>query len=239
MGDYMKRNLRAESEMRSVAANVTAADSCLAALRGLAPCVVAAAMAAFLQVPAARADDSTAKTFVQQSIDKSFAILKDTSLAEQERDMKFRAFLGSIIDIKRVAVFALGPYAQNASPKQIDNFVNSFSDYFLNMFHAGLDQGLGGETIAVTGSTTRAADDVIVTASIAGADGGSQSDIPMNLSFRVRKNAAGKDVIVDVLLGGISVAVTQRDEFSSYLQQHGGNIEQLSAELERRVASAR
>lgn len=228
----MNRNLRA----RSIAANVTLIDACMAAARGSAPCFFAAAVALLLRIPAAQADTPAAETFVQQSIDKSFAILKDPSLAQPERDTRLRALLRSIIDIKRVAMFALGPYARDASSKQKDEFVNAFSDYFMNMFHSGLDHSLGGETIAVTGSKERSADDVIVTASIAGADAASQSDMPMNLSFRVRKDAAGNEVIVDVLLGGISMAVTQRDEFSSYLQQHGGNIEQLSAELERRVA---
>ena len=105
------------------------------------------------------------------------------------------------------------------------------------MFHSELDQSSGGGTIAVTGATARAADDVIVTASVAGAAMRSPTGVPMTLGFRVRKNAAGNDTIVDVLVGAISLAVTQRDEFSSYLQQHGGNIDQLSAELEKRAAA--
>ena len=60
--------------------------------------------------------------------------------------------------------------------------------------------------------------------------------MPMSLAFRVRKNPAGNDMIVDVLNGAISMAVTQSDELSSYLQQHGGNIDELSAELEKRAA---
>jgi phospholipid transport system substrate-binding protein len=111
--------------------------------------------------------------------------------------------------------------------------VNAFSDYFMNMFH--LDQSLGGGTIAVIGATARAADDVIVT--VAAADASPSTGTAMNLAFRVRKNAAGKDTIVDVMVGAISMAATQRDEFSSYLQQHGGNIDQLSAELEKRAAA--
>jgi hypothetical protein len=57
--------------------------------------------------------------------------------------------------------------------------------------------------------------------------------MPMSLAFRVRKNPAGNDMIVDVLIGAISMA---GDELSSYLQQHGGNIDELSAELEKRAA---
>jgi phospholipid transport system substrate-binding protein len=205
----------------------------MAAARALAPFFFAGAVAVLLRIPAAHADATTAETFVRQSVDKSFAILKDTSLAQQEREIRFRALLRSVIDVKRVAMFTLGPYAHDASDKQIDDFVNAFSDYFMNMFH--LDQSLGGGTIAVTGATARGADDVIVT--VAGADASPSTGTPMNLAFRVRKNAAGDDMIVDVLVGAISMAVTQRDDFSSYLRQHGGNIEKLSAELEERAAA--
>jgi len=198
---------------------------------------VACAVALLCGVPAAHADATSAKTFVQQSVDKEFAILKDTSLVQQERETRSRALLGSIIDIKRVAMFALGPYARDASDIQIADFVSAFSDYFLNMFHSDLDQSSGGGTVAITGATARAADDVIVTASVAGANTRSATGAPMNLAFRVRKNAAGNDTIVDVLLGAISMAVTQRDDFSSYLQQHSGNIDELSAELEKRAAA--
>ena len=236
----MKRNLKSEVETCPIAANVTGLDSCMAAARALAPYIFAGALALLLRIPAAHADATdatTAETFVQQSVDKEFAILNDTSLAQQERETRSRALLRSIIDVKRVAMFALGPYARDASDKQIDDFVNAFSDYFLNMFHINLDPGSGGGTIAVIGSTARAADDVIVTASVAGADARSSTGTPINLAFRVRKNAAGNDTIVDVLVGPISLAVTQRDEFSSYLQQHGGNIGQLSAELEKRAVA--
>jgi phospholipid transport system substrate-binding protein len=231
----MNRNLRAERETRAIAATVR--DFCMVGARALGPYCFAGVAGLLWQVPAAHADATLAETFVQQSVDKEFAILKDASLAQQERETRSRALLRSIIDIKRVAMFALGPYARDASDKQIGDFVNAFSDYFLNMFHSDLDQSSGRGTIAVTGATARGADDVIVTASVAGADAQSPTGMPMNLSFRVRKNAAGNEVIVDVLVGAISMAVTQRDEFSSYLQQHGGSIDQLSAELEKRAAA--
>ena len=192
-------------------------------------------MAFVLQSLRADAAETPSEIFVQQNIDKGFAILNDTSLALQERENRFRALLRSFVDVKRVAIFALGPYARGASDKQIDGFVSAFADYFTNMFHFDLHQNLGGQTIAVTGSTVRAADDVIVTASVVGADTSSGAGMPMSLAFRVRKNAAGNDTIVDVLIGGISMALTERDEFSSYLQQHGGNIDMLAAVLEARA----
>jgi phospholipid transport system substrate-binding protein len=227
------RNLRMKNKSRSAAANL----SPMSCFRACAPYFFAGVVALLLQVPPAHAEASPAETFVQQSVEKGFAILKDTNIPPQEREMQFRALMRSIFDFKRVGVFALGPYAKGASDKQIDDFVNAFADYFMTMFHFDSEQNPVGQGIMVTGATARGSDDVIVTAKVAGADAGSAAGMPMDLAFRVRKNAAGNDTIVDVLVGGISMAVTERDAFLSYLQQHSGNIEQLSAELEKRVAS--
>ena len=230
----MTRNFRAESTNRSTTTNSPVIYSYSNAL---VPCIFTAAIALFAPIPPAHAATTPAETFVQQSVSKGFAILKDGSLTKQERTSQFRAFMRSTIDFKRMGVFALGSYAQKASDKQIDDYVTAFSDYLMSMFHLDQDQDVGGQAIAVTGSKTRSADDVIVNASLGGADASSPTGMPVNLAFRVRKNAAGNDMIADILLGGVSVAVTQRDEFSSFLQQHAGNIALLSAELERRAAA--
>lgn len=229
----MTRNYR---RTRSPAAKARAIDACMAASRKLVPLILAGAAALMLRIPLAHADSAPAEAFVQQSVNKGFGILKDTSLPKQERQAQFRTWLRSVIDFKRVAVFSLGSYAKNASDKQVDEFVNAFSDYLMSMFH--LDgENVGSIPLAVTGSQTRSADDVIVNAKIGGAGAAAQAGTPMTISFRVRKDAAGKDVIVDILVGGVSVAVTQRDEFATFLQQHGGNVAELSEELEKRVAA--
>src|SRR5579871_6096132 len=113
----MNRLLRAASEPRSVAAT-TIPDGSMGT-RALAPYLLAGGVCLLLQVPVAHADATSAETFVQQSVDKEFAILKDASLAQEEREIRSRTLLRSIIDINRVAMFALGPYARTASNKQI------------------------------------------------------------------------------------------------------------------------
>jgi phospholipid transport system substrate-binding protein len=228
---------RSYRRTHSPAAKVRAIKAGMAASRKLVPLILAGAAALMLRIPLAHADTAPAEAFVQQTVNQGFGILKDTKLSKGERQAQFHNWLRSVIDFRRVAVFALGSYAKNASDKQVDQFVNAFSDYLMSMFHLDGDESVGAIPLAVTGSQTRSADDVIVNAKIGGADASAQAGAPMTISFRVRKDAAGKDVIVDILVGGVSVAVTQRDEFATFLQQHGGNVAELSAELEKRVAA--
>ncbi len=208
---------------------------CMSAMRILTPYLFAIVFV-LLQVPHVYAAATSTEAFVQQNIDRGLAVLNDSRLAPQQRDQQFRDLLLSVTDVKRVAVFTLGQYARGASDDQVNGFMKAFGDYFTAVFQTSLNRN-SGETVEVTGSKIRAADDVIVNGKLSGGD--STKATPVNIAFRVRKNPAGADVVVDLQVEGISMALTERDEFGSYLQRHGGNIALLSAELETRARRLR
>jgi phospholipid transport system substrate-binding protein len=206
----------------------------LAVARVLAPYVFTIAVA-LIALPSAHAANSAtgdpAETFVQDSIDKGYTILNDSALSADERENRFRAFLISVLDMRRIAAFTLGPYERRASVAELDDFDKAFTDYIATIYQQKLD-AYTGQTIHVTGSMVRAADDVIVTANTVGA---ASTQPPVNLAFRVRNNNNGKNSIIDVQVEGIWLALTQRDEFTDYLQQHGGDIQGLTNELGSRA----
>jgi phospholipid transport system substrate-binding protein len=210
---------------------------CMSAIRVLAPYLFAIAFVV-LQSPAVHAAETPSEIFVQQNLDKGLAVLNDNRLEPQQRDAQFRDLLLSVTDVKRVALFTLGQYARGASDAQINSFVNAFANYFTSVFQHNLDRNMGG-TVEVTGSKVRAPDDVIVTARLITSDASHSRGTPVNVAFRVRKNPAGADTVVDLQVEGVSMALTERDEFTAYLQQHGGNVGALSAELEDRATGLR
>jgi phospholipid transport system substrate-binding protein len=187
-------------------------------------------VAAFLSVPAVWAA-APAESFVQESIDKGYAALRDNSIDAEQRANKVRALLQSIVDAKRVAVFTLGPYARGAAPAQIDSFKNAFAGYITEVILRDIADN-PKESITVTGSQARSLDDVIVNARLSGS---ARATEPLKVAFRVRKNAAGLDTIVDLQVEGIWLAVSEREAFSGWLQQHHGDIAGLAHELQERT----
>ena len=180
--------------------------------------------------PAAAFAASPAETFVQQNVDKGYAILNDAAVPEGKRDDNFRAFLLSVVDAKRIASFTLGVYARGASDADIQKFHGAFSDYVVKVVENDI-AGNPGEKIEVTGSNERSPDDVVVTGKLIGSK---RSNAPVNVAFRVRKNAAGAASVVDMAVEGVSLALEERDDFTAWLQQHHGDIGALAAELQRR-----
>ena len=184
-----------------------------------------------LILPLAAYAVNPAEAFVEESIRKGSAILDDNSLSSSERDREFRVFVLSITDMRRVALFTLGSYAKHATEDDIAGFVAAFTDLEVALYRNGFTSY--GNSIRVTGSIIRAGDDVIVTAKAPGEDAKSDS---MEISFRVRKGDNGQDIIVDVGLAGTWLALSQNEQFASYLRLNGGNIAKLSRELETHIA---
>jgi phospholipid transport system substrate-binding protein len=177
----------------------------------------------------ARAADN-AEDFVQASIVRGNAILNDPALSAEQRQTRFRDFVTTISDTRRIALFTLGPYARDASPADLGSFASVFTDFLADAFAT-----YNGRSVKVVGSTQRSDDDAIVNAEVLDSAG----KPPLKIAFRVRKNEGGKNVVTDIQVEGAWLAVSQRADFTSFLQQHGGDIAQLSKALEERVARLR
>jgi phospholipid transport system substrate-binding protein len=184
-----------------------------------------------LAAPEARAANA-AEAFVQSNIDKTYAILDDASLTASEREQRFRALLLSVVDVGRVARFTLGPYARNVAPADLEAFERAFSDFLTAVYQRGLDNYASPK---VTGSTERAPGDVIVNVSAMSPNGKGPQ---LSLAFRVRGSGAGQ-LITDLQVEGAWLAISQREDFTAYLQQHNTDIAGLASELEKRSMQIR
>jgi len=170
------------------------------------------------------------EAFVQSKIDEGFAILNDHALDAGQRRIQFRDFLLSIMDARRIAIFTLGTYARDASDSDINNFVKAYTNFATALYQSHFDKNKG-ETLRVAGSTRRSEDDAIVNVDVVGRDGVPQ----FKIGFRVRTGEGRKNIITDLQVEGAWLGLNQRADFTSYLQQHGGMLDLLSAELQSRA----
>jgi phospholipid transport system substrate-binding protein len=179
--------------------------------------------------PAGAADASAAQSFVQRNVDRANAILDNATLPAEQRRMEFGQLMLSMTDTHRIGVFALGQYANGATPEQISAFQNAFTDYATAAYESRLDTLKGGR-ITVTGATMRGPDDFIVTAELTRpADAGNHE--PLKTAFRVRSEPDGRFVLTDMEFEGVWLAISERADFTAFLQQHNGNIAALTDNL--------
>ncbi len=203
----------------------------LALWRGFAAQLLAFAILAAVAASAqpALAQSNPAEAFVQQNVDRGYQILNNQGLSPEQRREQFKSFLLNLTDLHRIGTFTLGQYANSASPADLDAFNKAFEEYAVTTYESRLGK-YSGQTLKVTGSQMRAPDDVVVNAVVtAAAGGGSQQ--PIHVAFRVRKTPDGRPIITDMQVEGIWLALSERSDFTGFLQQHGGSVAQLADHL--------
>jgi phospholipid transport system substrate-binding protein len=194
----------------------------------LRPALLALGLIFAGMAPAAAAT-TPAETFVQDNIHVGLDILNNKSLSTDARRTQFANFLLSLTDMKRIADFTLGQYRRGASPADLAAFDTAFQNYAVAVYQSYFAK-YAGQTLKVTNSQARTADDFIVaTQLIDPKDHSGQA--PLEVDFRVRTEG-GKPVVTDFSVAGIWLALEERDQFTSFLGQNGGNLHALIGHLE-------
>jgi phospholipid transport system substrate-binding protein len=183
--------------------------------------------------PGSASAQTTAESFVQQNTSRALAILGDKTLNAADRRARMQDLMASFLDLKRMALFALGTAARTAAPADIDAFVAAYRQFALANYATELSSYMG-QTLRMTNTAQRAPGDYIVNAMMI--DPADKSDPPAPVSFRVLDEGAGKFALVDASVAGVWFTLAQRDDFRGYLGQHGGDISALIAHLKDQAA---
>jgi phospholipid transport system substrate-binding protein len=145
-----------------------------------------------------------------------------------QRLSRFRALFSAQFDVAGIGRFALGRYWRTATPQEQQEFLALFQEYVARAYSARLG-GLGGEPFRVTGAHPGGAE-TVVNSEIVLASG------PIGIDWYLA-NDGGRYKITDVYIAGISMKVTQRDEFAAVIQRSGGSVEGLLTQLRQKIAA--
>ena len=177
------------------------------------------------------APTNEATAFVNDLLGKALQSLADKSLSDEQREKQFRTMLDTKFDMPRISRFVLGRYWTTASDQDKQNFQKLFEDYVVRAYSARFSQ-YSGEQVKVIGSRPESQTVTLVTSQILRDNGAP----PAKIDWRVRKQDNDYKV-VDIDVEGVSMLVTQREEFGSVIQRSGGTIAGLNKTLQERLAS--
>ena len=197
--------------------------------RSLLSCFFASIALASLAAPPP-VNPADAVAFMNQLWDRAVILLNNKTDAAI-RIARFRELFRTNFDCPGIARFVLGRYWRTASNEEQQEFVKLFEDYVVFVYTARLSN-FGGETMKVRGSRS-VGDGVIVSTDMIS----SGRTTPLRIDWRL-VSANGFYKISDVIVEGISMAVTQRSEFASVVQRNGGQIQSLLALMREKTASA-
>ena len=182
-----------------------------------------------LSPPGRAAQD--ARAFVSTLGTEAIAVL-GPQIAPAQRLVRFRQLFHNDFDVAGIGQFVLGRYWRAATPQEQQEFLGLFQEYIVRAYSVRLGQ-YGGEPFRVTGARPSGDENETIVASEILRPNGSRIAVDWYLV-----NAGGSFKITDVYVGGVSMKVTQRDEFAAVIQRNGGRVGALIAQLRQKLAAA-
>ena len=176
------------------------------------------------------------EAYVQSNVQRGLQILNNRSLTKEQQRVQFRQFLIGLTDLRRIALYTLGPARRTATPAEQDQFVEAFREYAFAVYGAEFEK-YSGQTLRVTGSIERAPGDELVRTVLVDPNAPKGQE-PIEVDFRVYASG-GKYSVVDIVVAGLDLAITEQDDFSSFLSQHGGSVRALVQNLRQRAERVR
>ncbi len=175
------------------------------------------------RLAAAEGPDSFIRVMGKAAIDT----LTSKELSNAERQERFRAILKRSFDIQVIARFALGRYWRRASKPQRKEYVQLFEDFIVQAYTARFE-GYAGGGFEVGRMRPINDKERLVLSKILLDDG-------RRISVQWRVRGIDKFRVIDVVVEGVSMAITQRDEFSAIINQHGGKVDGLLVALRKKT----
>ena len=187
------------------------------------------AQTANVEAGASDALQANAIGFIQSLGNQAVAIVANKPSAQQ-RDAQFHDLLVKSFDLQTIGHFVIGRSWNAATPDQQQKYMHLFEGLIVKTYGDRLSL-YTGENFHAKGARAESEKDIIVNSEITHPDGSA----PTTIDWRLRLKDQQLKVI-DVVVEGVSLSVTQRQEYASVIQQSG--IDGLLALMQKRLDGA-
>ena len=166
-----------------------------------------------------------ADVFVQSTVNRAAKTLGG-GLTKIERIEKLKEIAKDTVDITGIGFYSLGKHRKNLSKEELENYKIVFEAYFLKSFSSRLAEYSNPE-IEVNSKNIINANYTIVSSTLVATD----SRPEVKIEWRVYTKDPDNLLIRDLIIEGLSLARTQKEEFSSIINSNDGKIEALLKNL--------
>jgi len=173
---------------------------------------------------------SDPKQFIQEIVDEAKKVLVDTN-SKEIKTKKLSEMALNTVDIKGVAFYSLGNYRKGLSDDQMKEYLSLFEKYFLKSFTSRLTD-YSDPKIDVLSTDVLNPKYTIVKSILLATD----KKPAVNIEWRVYTKNPDKPLIRDLIIEGLSLARTQKEEFASVIETNNGDVTKLFITLKEFVA---
>ena len=170
---------------------------------------------------------SNPKDFINELVNDAISKLADKSLSKDEKASFIEKIALDNVDINALGLYTLGELRKSSNEEDISNYKKTFQQYFLKSLTSRLSD-YSSSKFEIISEDKKSANYTIVNSKVTPEDGG----IEIKIDWRVYTRNPDKPLIRDLIVEGLSLARTQKEEFASILNANNNDIKVLIKKLE-------
>lgn len=179
--------------------------------------------AAYAEINAQKAEDFV-KNITKQGIEE----IINSDVTQAEKDQRFAKLFNEYLDLDFIGRFVLGRYWKTATPKQRSEFITVYRELNIKTWSKRFDE-FKGKTFVFNGTSPSSSENQIFVNSVVPMDQGA----PAKVVWRV-KETNGQFKIVDIIIENVSLAITARNEYTSYIRKSPNGLDGLISDLKQK-----
>ena len=190
--------------------------------RGFGAALIAGAAGVALAGPAMALDLASARALINKAIGEVNTVI-NSGKSETAMYGDFERIFARYADVSAIARSALGPASRSASPGQMKAFTTAYQGYIGRKYGRRFREFIGGRIEVVDAKPLKSYFEVISVAHL-------QGEAPFDLRWHV-SNKSGRDLFFNIIIEGVNMLASEREEVGAMLKKRGGDIDALIADL--------
>ena len=166
-----------------------------------------------------------ADVFVQSTVNRASQALNN-EYSKEEKIEKLKQIASETVDINGIGYYTLGAYRKTISENEINQYEILFEQYFLKSFSSRLAEYSNPEIEVVSKKELNKNYTMVSSVLV-----GTEQRPEVKIDWRIYTKNSEKPLIRDLIIEGLSLARTQKEEFSSIIESNNGDINALFSTL--------
>ncbi len=172
------------------------------------------------------------KLFVDELVNDVVSILSETGASVKDKNRKIEEIAKENVDIPALGLYTLGSLRKTLDAEKLNEYNDLFSKYFLKSLTSRLTD-YSSQKFEIIDEEQKSANYTIVNSKIASSD----KNPEIKISWRIYTKNPEKPLIRDLIVEGLSLAKTQKEEFASILNSNNNDINALLNKLKEFISN--
>ena len=172
--------------------------------------------------------NSNPKIFIEELVQDAVKTLSDNSISVEEKNLAIEKIALENVDIQALGLYTLGNIRKEVDQNTLEMYQKLFQKYFLKSLTSRLTD-YSSQKFEIVDSIQKSSNYTIVNSKIAE----SVKSPEIKIDWRVYTKNPDKPLIRDLIVEGLSLARTQKEEFASILKTNNNDINALIQKLEK------